>query len=141
MKIIKRSGAEEEFHISKIEAAIVKANHSVPEKDRLTQEQIQKICQEVTRLCEAMGRALNVEEIQDLVENGIMEQHAFAVARNYITYRYERALVRRANYTDKQILSRRSTACSGTIWPGRSARTSRAAFCCRARLWRRMTMA
>ena len=105
MKIIKRSGAEEEFHISKIEAAIVKANHSVPEKDRLTQEQIQKICQEVTRLCEAMGRALNVEEIQDLVENGIMEQHAFAVARNYITYRYERALVRRANSTDKQILS------------------------------------
>ena len=105
MKIIKRSGTEEDFDISKIETAVLKANQSVMEQDRLTGGQVQKICREIEDICGNMGRALNVEEIQDLVENEIMQQQAFAVARNYITYRYKRALVRKANSTDKQIMS------------------------------------
>ncbi len=105
MKIIKRSGAEEEFHLSKIEAAIVKANGTVLENERLTDSQIQDICESIQELCESRGRAFSVEEIQDLVENGIMRQQAFSVAHNYITYRFKRALVRKANSTDKQILS------------------------------------
>ncbi len=105
MKIIKRSGAEEEFHLSKIEAAIVKANGTVLENERLTDSQIQDICECIQKLCESRGRAFSVEEIQDLVENGIMRQQAFSVAHNYITYRFKRALVRKANSTDKQILS------------------------------------
>ena len=105
MKIIKRSGTEEDFDISKIETAVLKANQSVMEQDRLTGGQVQKICREIEDICSSMGRALNVEEIQDLVENEIMQQQAFAVARNYITYRYKRALVRKANSTDKQIMT------------------------------------
>ena len=105
MKIIKRSGTEEDFDISKIETALLKANQSVMEQDRLTGGQVQKICREIEDICGNMGRALNVEEIQDLVENEIMQQQAFAVARNYITYRYKRALVRKANSTDKQIMT------------------------------------
>ncbi len=105
MKIIKRSGTEEDFDISKIETAVLKANQSVMEQDRLTGGQVQKICREIEDICGNMGRALNVEEIQDLVENEIMQQQAFAVARNYITYRYKRALVRKANSTDKQIMT------------------------------------
>ena len=105
MKIIKRSGTEEDFHISKIEMAVLKANRSVPELDRMSEEQMQEICTHVQESCSNAGRSLNVEEIQDLVENEIMHQQAFSVARNYITYRYERALVRKANSTDKQILS------------------------------------
>ncbi len=105
LKIIKRSGTEEDFDISKIETAVLKANQSVMEQDRLTGGQVQKICREIEDICGNMGRALNVEEIQDLVENEIMQQQAFAVARNYITYRYKRALVRKANSTDKQIMT------------------------------------
>ena len=105
MKIIKRSGTEEDFDISKIETAVLKANQSVMEQDRVTGGQVQKICREIEDICSSMGRALNVEEIQDLVENEIMQQQAFAVARNYITYRYKRALVRKANSTDKQIMT------------------------------------
>ena len=105
MKIIKRSGTEEDFDISKIETAVLKANQSVMEQDRLTGGQVQSICREIEDICGNMGRALNVEEIQDLVENEIMQQQAFAVARNYITYRYKRALVRKANSTDKQIMT------------------------------------
>ena len=105
MKIIKRSGVEEEFHLSKIEAAIVKANDTVLENERLTKEQIQEICTDIESVCGSMGRAPSVEEIQDMVENGIMKRQGFSVAHNYITYRYKRALVRKANSTDKQILS------------------------------------
>ncbi|MCI8786660.1 MAG: anaerobic ribonucleoside-triphosphate reductase [Eubacterium sp.] len=105
MKIIKRSGTEEDFDISKIETAVLKANQSVMEQDRLAGGQVQKICREIEDICSSMGRALNVEEIQDLVENEIMQLQAFAVARNYITYRYKRALVRKANSTDKQIMT------------------------------------
>jgi len=105
MKIIKRSGTEEIFDISKIIAAINKANNEVPDSDRLTQQQITDIAIEVTTASEKMNRALSVEEIQDLVENGIMARQAFSVARKYITYRYNRALVRKSNTTDEQIIS------------------------------------
>ena len=105
MNIIKRSGTEEVFDIYKIRMALVKANNSVVDSEQLTEEQIEDISKHVEDICTGMDRALNVEEIQDLVENEIMGQNAFAVARNYITYRYERALVRKANSTDKQILS------------------------------------
>ncbi len=105
MKIIKRSGIEEDYHVSKIEAAIIKANNTVLENEKMTEEQIKEICGRIENTCNHMGRALNVEEIQDLVEDEIMQQHAFSVARNYITYRYKRALVRKANSTDKQIMT------------------------------------
>ncbi len=105
MKIIKRSGTEAAFDMSKIVGAVEKANMEVVETERLTQEQIREIAKKVTITCSSMNRACNVEEIQDMVENEIMETQAFEVARKYITYRYKRALVRKANSTDKQILS------------------------------------
>lgn len=105
MKIIKRSGTEETFNIEKIIAAINKANKEVATINRMSEEQVQEIAQNVTQICADMKRALNVEEIQDLVENQIMNKRAFAVARKYITYRYTRALVRKSNSTDKQIMS------------------------------------
>lgn len=105
MKIIKRSGTEETFNIDKIIAAISKANKEVATINRMSEEQVNEIAQNVTQICADMNRALNVEEIQDLVENQIMNKRAFAVARKYITYRYTRALVRKSNSTDKQIMS------------------------------------
>ena len=105
MKIIKRSGSENEFDANKIVAAISKANTEVPTIERLSEEQICEIASNVEKICEDMHRALNVEEIQDLVEDQIMNKRAFALARKYITYRYNRALVRKSNSTDKQILS------------------------------------
>lgn len=105
MKIIKRSGTEETFDIDKIIAAIGKANKEVATINRMSEEQINEIAGNVTQICADMDRALNVEEIQDLVENQIMNKRAFAVARKYITYRYTRALVRKSNSTDKQIMS------------------------------------
>ena len=105
MKIIKRSGSENEFDADKIVAAISKANTEVPTIERLSEEQICEIASNVEKICENMHRALNVEEIQDLVEDQIMNKRAFALARKYITYRYNRALVRKSNSTDKQILS------------------------------------
>lgn len=105
MKIIKRSGKEVEFDEEKISNAIQKANITVEENQRLSSSQIQDIVSAVTKKCKKMRRATSVEEIQDMVEEEIMREGAFGVAKNYITYRYERALVRRANTTDKQILS------------------------------------
>ncbi len=105
MKIIKRSGSEEIFNIDKIIIAVTKANESVNESERLTAEQINDIAQSVKNTCGALDRALSVEEIQDLVENAIMQKQAFTVARRYIKYRYNRALIRKANTTDEQILS------------------------------------
>ena len=105
MKIIKRSGSEVTFDITKIMAAVSKANQEVVHSERLSDEQIQTISDNVESICEEMNRSLNVEEIQDLVENQIMNFRAFAVARKYITYRYKRALVRKSNSTDQQILS------------------------------------
>ena len=105
MKIIKRSGSEDTFDARKITAAVTKANYEVPTKERLSKEQIESITADVENICLDMNRALSVEEIQDLVEEQLMDRRAFAVARKYITYRYNRALLRKANSTDKQILS------------------------------------
>ena len=105
MKIIKRSGSEVTFDIAKIMAAVAKANKEVVHNERLSDEQISKISKNVEDICQEMNRSLSVEEIQDLVENQIMNLRAFSVARKYITYRYKRALVRKSNSTDEQILS------------------------------------
>ncbi len=105
MKIIKRNGTEVSFDINKILNAIRKANNEVSEGNRLSEEQIVLIANKVTDLAGDLNRAVSVEEIQDFVENQIMDQKAFAVARKYITYRYTRALVRRSNTTDAQILT------------------------------------
>ena len=105
MKIIKRSGVEVFFDSNKIVAAVQKANASVIDYEKLSDEQIQEIADNVEVACENMKRSASVEEIQDMVENQLMNQHAFTVARNYITYRYKRALVRKSNSTDEQILT------------------------------------
>ena len=105
MKIIKRNGAEVPFDIQKIEVAITKANNSVAEADRMTPVQIGRIAESVELQCQKMNRAPTVEEIQDMVEHHIMAHGAFEVAKHYITYRYTRSLVRRANTTDDKILS------------------------------------
>ena len=105
MKIIKRNGSEVVFDISKIIAAIEKANVTVPEEERLNQPQILDIASTVEKKCIEMHRAPSVEEIQEMVETRIMECGAFEVAKRYIRYRYTRSLVRRANTTDNQILT------------------------------------
>lgn len=105
MKIIKRNGTEVVFDITKIISAITKANNADDYSRELSQEQIIKIAAAVEDKCAAMHRAASVEEIQDMVEQKIMEQGAFAVAKRYIKYRYNRTLIRKANTTDNQILS------------------------------------
>ncbi len=105
MKIIKRNGSEAAFDITKIIAAVTKANNADGQSRELTGEQIRAIAAEVEEKCGAMGRAPSVEEIQDMVENQIMGRNAFEVAKRYIRYRYTRSLARRANTTDNQILS------------------------------------
>jgi ribonucleoside-triphosphate reductase len=105
MKIIKRSGAETNFDISKIVEAIRKANNSVKDSEKLSEKEIEAIADKVERNCSEMSRSANVEEIQDMVENQLMKYQAYTIARNYITYRYKRALIRKTNSTDKQILS------------------------------------
>lgn len=105
MKIIKRSGAENTFDKEKIENAVAKANITVEEKDRLSEGEIGEIAQNIEDKCSEMNRAMDVETIQDWVEADIMRHGKYAVAKHYITYRYERSIVRQANTTDKQILS------------------------------------
>ena len=105
MKIIKRSGSEAVYDSNKIIAAVQKANASVIDYEKLSDEQIREIADNVETACENMKRSPSVEEIQDMVENQLMNKRAFTVARNYITYRYKRALVRKSNSTDQQILS------------------------------------
>ena len=105
MKIIKRNGSEVIFDPNKIIVAITKANESVVPSARMTEIQIKRIAEDVEMAAAHMNRSLNVEEIQDMVEDQIMNQRAFDVARRYITYRYTRALVRKSNTTDEQILS------------------------------------
>lgn len=135
MKVIKRNGSEVEFDIRKIQAAISKANKAAIRQE-LTQEQIQEIAEYINFKCNRMNRAISVEEMQDMVENQIMSQGAFNVARCYVRYRYTRSLVRKSNTTDDRILSliecnneevlqeipirtRSLTACSGIIWQAR----------------------
>lgn len=105
MKVIKRSGVEDEFDEKKVKAAIVKANNSVPEAERMKEMTIHLIVKAVAEECGLKKHAPSVEEVQDMVENHIMEKNAFNVARSYITYRYKRAMVRKSNSTDEQILS------------------------------------
>ena len=105
MKIIKRSGSEVVFDVEKIVAAIIKANESVLDYEKLSSETIEEIARNVENACGNMKRSPSVEEIQDMVENQLMNHRAFNVARNYITYRYKRALIRKSNSTDEQILS------------------------------------
>ena len=105
MKIIKRNGSEVDFDITKIIVAVTKANDVVPENERMTPMQIQRIAQSVELACQKVNRAMSVEEIQDLVEKQIMAHGAFEVAKQYITYRYTRSLVRKSNTTDDKILS------------------------------------
>ena len=105
MKIIRRSGVEDEFNSLKIEEAIRKANNSVPLVDRLSEKHISRIVEDVVEECEEIKHSPSVEEVQDMVENHIMSMRAFKVAHNYITYRFRRALVRKSNSTDEQILS------------------------------------
>jgi len=105
MKIIKRNGSEAAFDITKIIIAITKANEAVDEQNRMTAMQIRRISESVVLQCEQMGRSPSVEEIQDMVEHQIMAHGAFEVAKAYITYRYTRSLVRKANTTDDKILS------------------------------------
>ena len=105
MRVIKRNGAEVEFDIVKIIAAVTKANDVVDEDARMTPVQIQRIAESVELSCQSLSRAPTVEEIQDFVEHQIMAHGAFEVAKRYITYRYNRSLVRRSNTTDDKILS------------------------------------
>ncbi len=105
MKIIKRSGEEAGFDITKIIAAVHKANKEVGHSRRLTNGRIQAIAQNVEEICKKSIRAMNVEEIQDAVEDQIMQSGAYEVARVYITYRYKRKLVRQSNTTDAQIMT------------------------------------
>lgn len=105
MKIIKRNKTEVDFDIKKIMAAVTKANNVVEDDQRMTPVQIQRIADSVEKSCEKMGRALSVEEIQDLVEKQIMAHGAYEVAKRYITYRYTRSLVRKSNTTDDRILT------------------------------------
>ena len=105
MKIIKRSGKEDFFERKKIEAAISKANITVMEAEQLSDTEIAEIAAEIEERCDQMNRAVDVETIQDWVEVEIMQHGAFGVAKNYITYRYERGLLRQSNTTDKKILS------------------------------------
>ena len=105
MRVIKRNGAEVEFDIVKIIAAVTKANAATEEDARMTPVQIQRIAESVELACQGLGRAPTVEEIQDFVEHQIMAHGAFEVAKRYITYRYTRSLVRKSNTTDDKILT------------------------------------
>lgn len=105
MNIIKRNGEEQVFNPQKISIAISKANVTVPENEQLSEEAIVLVTEKVTSLCEKLNRAVSVEEIQDFVEKEIDNAGYFSVAKNYITYRYERSLARRKNTTDASIMS------------------------------------
>jgi len=105
MNVIKRSGEEVEFNAEKIENAIKKANEATDQSKRVAADKVHEIAERVIAQCSNVKRSVSVEEIQDMVENELMNEKAFTVAHNYITYRYERALVRKANTTDQKILS------------------------------------
>ena len=105
MKVIKRNGTEVSFDITKILSAITRANESIGAEKRMTATQVRRIAESVELACQELGRSPSVEEIQDLVEYQIMAHGAFEVAKNYVTYRYTRSLVRRSNTTDERILS------------------------------------
>ena len=105
MKLIKRNGAEEVFDPSKITAAVTKANEAVEEASRISEQEIKELTDRVSEKCSALGRAVSVEEVQDMVEREIISLGAFTLGKAYITYRYKRQLVRRSNTTDDKIIS------------------------------------
>ncbi|MBQ8512943.1 MAG: anaerobic ribonucleoside-triphosphate reductase [Clostridia bacterium] len=105
MKIIKRNGSEEIFNSGKIQNAVAKANASAEERFRMTDVQIERIVERVVMACEELGRSPSVEEVQDMVEHQIMAHGAYEVAKEYVTYRYTRTLIRQSNTTDDKILS------------------------------------
>lgn len=105
MKVIKRSGVETKFDVNKIILAISKANQSTEPEHRISDEEIRRISENIAAQCKKLRKSMNVEEIQDLVENELMSEGTHELAKNYITYRYSRALVRKANTTDAQIMS------------------------------------
>lgn len=105
MKVIKRGGQEVKFNLDKIKAAIIKANDSVEDAHKYSQEEIEDIVADVQKKCKTIKRALSVEEIQDMVEKSLMKHGNFPVTKAYITYRYKRMLVRKSNTTDESILS------------------------------------
>ena len=105
MNVIKRSGSETKFDVEKIYNAICKANNSLDENQRLPDSKIREITAAVEKECKKRKRASSVEEIQDLVEKSIMAAGKYELAKSYITYRYRRALARKANTTDDQILT------------------------------------
>ena len=105
MKIIKRNGSEAVFEKEKISAAVAKANAAVDEGDRISEKQIKRLTDTVTDRCDRLARAVSVEEVQDMVERELMALGAFALAKAYITYRYQRALLRRSNTTDDKIIA------------------------------------
>ncbi len=105
MKIIKRNGSEEQFDPSKIHNAVTKANASVDDRARMTDLQIERIVERVVLACEELGRSPSVEEVQDMVERQIMAHGAYEVAKEYVTYRYTRTLIRQSNTTDDKILA------------------------------------
>ena len=105
MKVIKRNGTEVSFDITKILSAITRANESIDAEKRMTATQVRRIAESVELACQELGRSPSVEEIQDLVEYQIMAHGAFEVAKNYVTYRYTRSLIRRSNTTDDKILT------------------------------------
>ena len=146
MKIIKRSGAENTFDKEKIENAVAKANITVEEKDRLSEGEIGEIAQNIEDKCSEMNRAMDVETIQDWVEADIMRHGKYTVAKHYITYRYERSIVRQAILLTSRyflFLTSRTRKSSrkipirtllsiqfrGIIWQARSARISQEDFC------------
>ena len=105
MKIIKRSGMEVDFDVTKIAAAVRKANNSVVDYEKISEDEIIKLSETIENACSNMQHTPTVEDIQDMVENQLMSMKKFTLARNYITYRYRRELVRKSNTTDDQILS------------------------------------
>lgn len=105
MKIIKRSGMEVDFDVTKIAAAVRKANNSVVDYEKISEDEIVKLSETIENACSNMQHTPTVEDIQDMVENQLMSMKKFTLARNYITYRYRRELVRKSNTTDDQILS------------------------------------
>ncbi len=105
MKLIKRNGSESVFDSEKIYSAVEKANNAVDEKSRISEKEIKKVTDSVSKKCSKLGRAVSVEEVQDMVEDELMRLGAYTLAKAYITYRYKRALIRKSNTTDDKILT------------------------------------
>ena len=139
MKIIKRNGTEVTFDPEKIANAVRKANNEVSEDNRLTEEQIDKITKKVTALANDLNRAVNVEEVQDFVENQIMNEKAFAVARKYITYRYTPTAIRVRSSAAPTRRTRRSSRSSSATTRKSSRKTPTRippSIRCSATIWR-----